>query len=88
MPRRHETYSAFAIVIGPHGFRCVAAPSGQVRLIEPVLINAVSQDVLRVLIVDYVMLLVGDDKVLHATRDGMLPVDNLDLERSEKGRIG
>src|SRR6202007_2067672 len=68
----------------PRRFRCIAAPTCEVGIIQPVLINAASQDVLRVLIVNYVMLLVGNDKVLHAARYRVLPVDNLDLERSDR----
>src|ERR1022692_2884694 len=41
--RRHEAHSALAVVIGPHRFRCIAAPTLEVGIIEPVLINAASQ---------------------------------------------
>src|SRR5262249_53093565 len=77
--------SPSAIVVSPGCLGSIAASAGQVRILEPIFVDAPGQHEFRVLIVRHEVLFVGDHEVANASRNGVIRMDDLHLEGPDLG---
>ena len=83
---RHETDASLAVAVGPDRLRRIAAPARLIGVLQPILIHASGQHVLRVLVIGHIVLLVGNHEIVNAPGNRMVPIDDLHLERPD-GRM-